>query len=148
MKYIKTFNLFESIKDQMVGKPFDDIFTYDNYKSILRKFDMEELGEHKDLEILVDQLPILIDSKLEDLRYFVIRENSFTQDDKGDLVEVNKYINALEYYTEKKEPEIVKIPGLTSGMIENILVNKDKKVIIIHSTLTTMIVIDKNVFNK
>ena len=147
---ITNFNQYitESLTDKMVGKPFEDVFVYDNFEPILRNFDLKELGEHKDLEILIDQFPILIDSKLEDLRYFLIREDAYTQDNNGKIVQTKSYIDALDLYTENSPPEIVEIPGLTSGVIETILVNKDKKIIIVHSTISTMVVLDKNIFNK
>ena len=151
---ITKFNQYitESIKDKMTGKPLEDIFTYDNFKSILRSFiddyNDNERSEHNDLNLLIEQMPILIDSNLKDLRYFVIKEDLFTGDNKSKTVHVKPYIDALDFYTKGSTPEIIKIPGLKSGLIETVLVNKNKKIIIIHAVHGTMVVIDKNIFEK
>jgi len=144
---ITKFNQYitESLKDKMVGKSLEDTFTYDNFKTILRKF-TKELHQHKDLEILEEQIPILIDSNLEDLRFFVIKENIFTGDDKGNVIPVEPYISAVEYYIKDSLPELIEIPQLTSGLIEKVLVYKDKKVVIVHAAYGSMIVLNKNIF--
>lgn len=145
MRHLKTFN--ESIKDKMVAKPFEDIFTYNSFRPILKSFveETDERIENDELDILIGELPTLLNTKLEDLRYFVIKEDLFTENDKGQIVQVKSYVDTLDFYTKGDEPEIVKIPGLQ--LIQTVLVFKDKKVAIIHAIHGSMIVIDKNIFN-
>lgn len=146
---ITKFNQYlkESVLDKMTGKSFDELFKYDNYKPILRTFD-DITYRHNDLKILDEQLPVLLDSKIEDLRYFVIKDDLFTGDDKGNMVYAKDYLDTLEDYIKGSSSEIVKIPELTSGIIESVLVFKDKKLAIIHSVYSTMVAINKNIFPK
>jgi hypothetical protein len=147
MKYLKNYN--ESLTDKMVSKPLEDIMKYDNFKKILRSIikDKNIINNTKDLNILIYQLPILLDSKIEDLEYFVIKHDLFTGDDKGNMIMVKPYIDALLQYIGNDTPEIIEIPTLTSGLIEKIKIFKNKKISIIDATHGTMVVINKNILH-
>jgi len=143
MKNFKEF-IYEGLTDKMVGKSSREIMKYDNFKLILRNFGEEEKNNHKDLDILEEQLPILLNSKIEDLKYFIIKNNIITGDVKGNMVRVEPYINALQQYIDDDEPEEVK---LATELFDKIIIYEDKKIAFIYSVYATMVVINKNILN-
>ena len=139
-QYIK-----ESLADKMSAKSLDVFFTYNNFKNILRNFKDDPI-EHEELKILFEKILTSLDSNPEDLRYFVIKEDSFTADINDNMIYVKDYIHALEEYTKGGTSEIVKVPGLSTDLVQSVVVFKDKKVIIVHAVHGSMIVLDKNIF--